>query len=93
MATPLGNSDTSLSTVSSAAELSRRPSVLLVADDMQVLRACAAKLEDAGISAAIARTGFAAQVRAPSRPRAASRNGHHPGGDVAELAASEPGAQ
>jgi capsular polysaccharide biosynthesis protein len=37
----------------------------------------------------IARTGFAAQVRAPARPRTASRNGHR-ASDVPELAASEP---
>jgi CheY-like chemotaxis protein len=38
--------------------------VLLVAGDAQVLSACAAKLEDAGIGAATARTGFEAIVKA-----------------------------
>ena len=38
----------------------------------------------------IARTGFAAQVRAPARPRTASRNGSHRASDVPELAPSEP---
>jgi CheY-like chemotaxis protein len=64
MATPLGNSDTTLSTTAASAALSRRPCVLLVAEDVQVLRSCAAKLEEGGIAAATARTGFEAIVKA-----------------------------
>jgi CheY-like chemotaxis protein len=64
MATPLGNSDTTLSAATADAALPRRPSVLLVADDAQVLKTCAAKLEEAGIGAATARTGFEAIVKA-----------------------------
>lgn len=64
MATPLGNSDTTLSTAAADAALPRRTCVLLVAGDAQVLSSCAARLEDAGIDAATARTGFEAIVKA-----------------------------
>lgn len=64
MATPLGNSDTALSTATAEATLPRARRVLLVASDGDALSRCTRALEQSGIVVATARTGFEAIVKA-----------------------------